>query len=525
MATGIHLDEYNVNQLSGDQPDRIYAILKRSIPELEYAFSEIYERTQNANSAVKFIEGILEAEIVDLDSYIGLYSDLAKSRLHPLVHFVKFGALEDRKLYPSINNTYFSRLDLSKHAGRNSKYILLDNIYSLQYILETFPELNNIIGYIATDRFSQLEGIPAISFDKLNNLPVKEYKFIASEKDILDTKIKLNREHNIRYQDVFTINEFLIDLLDEDLIMHRPVYLRIDACTICNLDCPACYMRLENSGTMGRGYLKAENLRYLLSNNNFIRRIELSNSGEAILNPELSQIIDIGKEYGLRFTLKNGINLNRISEGLLEHIVKSGIFTDISISIDGVSQGVYESYRRNGQIATVLNNIMIINQFKKRYHTELPRLKWQYIMFKHNGHEAEAAKAMADALGMKIQFKKSWNSDAPKSDLPAESCQSVQEKKMARAPELLNSSTCRQMLFEPQVNFDGRLLGCCFIYKSDWGKNIFKDGFLESINSRDYRNAVKMLLGKSPDPAATGTPCASCANMPLFEQGTRLYLE
>ena len=70
-----------------------------------------------------------------------------------------------------------------------------------------------------------------------------------------------------------------------------PTSVCIDASTLCQLNCPSCYMRLENSGGVGKGFLKYKDFKKFLDDHKFIKRIELSNSGEVFLNPELPKII------------------------------------------------------------------------------------------------------------------------------------------------------------------------------------------------------------------------------------------
>ena len=56
-----------------------------------------------------------------------------------------------------------------------------------------------------------------------------------------------------------------------------------------------------------------------------------------------------------------------------------------------------------------------------------------------------------------------------------------------------------QMIKSPQINWDGRLFGCCMTYSTDWGKNVFKEGLIESVNSDYYRHAIYKLLGDETD--------------------------
>lgn len=43
------------------------------------------------------------------------------------------------------------------------------------------------------------------------------------------------------------------------------------------------------------------------------------------------------------------------------------------------------------------------------------------------------------------------------------------EEYKENSSEYYGSRMCNQLFIEPQINWDGRLLGCCAIYQSDFG--------------------------------------------------------
>jgi hypothetical protein len=59
----------------------------------------------------------------------------------------------------------------------------------------------------------------------------------------------------------------------------------------------------------------------------------------------------------------------------------------------------------------------------------------------------------------------------------------------------------------PQVNFDGRVLGCCVNHWDDYG-NAFNDGLLSVLNNERMQYARRMLAGKAPERADIA--CTSC---------------
>ena len=67
---------------------------------------------------------------------------------------------------------------------------------------------------------------------------------------------------------------------------------------------------------------------------------------------------------------------------------------------------------------------------------------------------------------------------------------------------------CLQLWDQPQINWDGKMLGCSRNFWGDFGGNAFKDGLLNSINNEKIKYARDMLLGKKV--ARADIPCTTC---------------
>ncbi len=142
--------------------------------------------------------------------------------------------------------------------------------------------------------------------------------------------------------------------------------LRIDASNICQLQCPGCFRSRDNDKIPKKTYLKFKDFRSLIDNNPTFKNIELSDNGEIFLNPELKDIIIYAHKKKLNLTARNGVNLNAVSEDILESLVKYK-FRVILVSIDGANNNTYSIYRRGGNFDNVIKNIEIINYYKIRH--------------------------------------------------------------------------------------------------------------------------------------------------------------
>ena len=60
---------------------------------------------------------------------------------------------------------------------------------------------------------------------------------------------------------------------------------------------------------------------------------------------------------------------------MAEAVVRSGLDTMI-VSLDGVTQDVYEQYRVAGRLDRVLDNLRLLVETKRRLGVETPYLEW-----------------------------------------------------------------------------------------------------------------------------------------------------
>ena len=303
--------------------------------------------------------------------------------------------------------------------------------------------------------------------------------------------------------------------------------VKIDACSICQLNCETCYMRKQNSGLpygVGKGYLKAKDFEKFLQMNPYVERIELSNNGEIFLNPELEEIIKIAYKYQILnghqilLTGYNGVNFNNISDKVLEALVKYNNIMALTLSIDGASQEVYSKYRRNGNFEKVIENIKKLNEYKKKYNSKFPQLLWQYIINKYNYdiNEIKNAKKIAKELNINIFFKKDWNDFIPpnKKEVEQETGLNYSSKFLFEKNIELNKTRwlpCRDLFNEPQINYDGKFLGCCVNFLHNYDLNVFELGLEKVLKSKVVKQTKKMLMGKYKDKDFIKSfPCYNC---------------
>ena len=255
----------------------------------------------------------------------------------------------------------------------------------------------------------------------------------------------------------------------------------------------------------------------MIDENSWIKDVELSQLGEIFLNPEIGDIIKYAHEKNVTLEADNGVNLNSMDDELCEAMVRYR-FRSMTCSIDGADNETYQLYRRQGDFNRVISNIRKINEFKEKYSSEYPHMRWQFVAFGHNEHAIQKAREMAKVLNMEFYVKLSWGNmytDAAFSP--------VNNKDFIRKETGLGAAdreeyyrkygvtfvrgTCFHMWKEPQLNFDGRVLGCCTNLYGDYG-NAFNEGLLNCLNNEKMNYARSMLLGKKTE--RKDIPCIKC---------------
>jgi hypothetical protein len=288
--------------------------------------------------------------------------------------------------------------------------------------------------------------------------------------------------------------------------------LRLEASSACQLRCPSCPTTTGDAeAVVGKNFLRLADFVALIDDNPWIGEIELSNYGEVFLNPDLPGIFEHAFNRNVTLKIQNGANLNHVQDAALEGLVRHQVAI-LTCSIDGASQETYARYRIRGNYDQVIANVTRIAALKKAHASAYPRLVWQFIAFGHNEHEIPAARLLAEKLGMKFYVKLNWDGDfSPVKNLAlirkaagAASRQEFEEK----TGKDYTQGICGQLWNGPQVNWDGKLLGCCRNFWGEFGGNAFRDGLVASLNNEKMQYARAMLTGTAPPRA--GIPCTTC---------------
>jgi MoaA/NifB/PqqE/SkfB family radical SAM enzyme len=239
--------------------------------------------------------------------------------------------------------------------------------------------------------------------------------------------------------------------------------------------------------------------------------VELGSKGEAFLNEELPGILEYAFRKNIMTTLAHGVNLNDVSDEALEALVRFKTYR-IRVSIDGATQETYRKYRVGGDLKRVFENIRKINALKKKHKSVKPYLRFQFIVFGHNEHEIPQAALLARMLNMDVHFKLNVDPEAfPVTNRPLIRQYigySDRREFFEKEGKEYSRATCLQLWKGPQINGDGRLLGCTRNTWRAFPGNVFHDDLLTSLNGEKMKYARNMIMGRVPHDEAI--PCAEC---------------
>ena len=318
--------------------------------------------------------------------------------------------------------------------------------------------------------------------------------------------------------------------LRTDGVPLRPRRLRLEASTACQLRCPSCPTTEGRIGeALGTGFLAFAHFKRLIDENPWVRDVELSNWGEIFLNPDLLTILEYAYRKNVAIRADNGVNFNTVKDDVLEGLVKYRV-RSMTCSIDGASNQTYGLYRRRGCFDQVIENVRKLNALKARYRSDYPELHWQFIAFGSNEHEIPRARAQARALRMTFDVKLSWGdmytaeafSPVNNKDLVRrETAGGVADRREYRQKygrNYLQKSICAELWRSPQINWDGKVLGCAVNHWGDFG-NAFQDGLVQSLNNEKITYARRMLLGRVPPRA--DIPCTTCTHYQAMQADGR----
>ena len=195
----------------------------------------------------------------------------------------------------------------------------------------------------------------------------------------------------------------LSSLLKRPIVNHLPYFLSVEPVNVCNLRCPQC--------PTGMGMYRREKSyfnqtlfqRLLHELGNYLLCIQFYFQGEPLLCPTLCEMIKLAKSKGI-YTIVS-TNAQLLDEPMARALVESGL-DKLIVSMDGVSQEAYATYRVGGELCRVVEGMQHLSAWKKRFRCTHPTVELQWLVLRSNEYEMKEVRKRYKSMGAdKLSFK------------------------------------------------------------------------------------------------------------------------
>ena len=243
-----------------------------------------------------------------------------------------------------------------------------------------------------------------------------------------------------------------------------PFSISSEPTTPCNLRCPECPSGLR-AFTRPTGNLKQDLFARVMDElGDDLWALTFYFQGEPYINPDFLDMVSLASRKGL-YT-NTSTNAHFLTEDRAEATVRSGL-SRLIISLDGTDQDTYAAYRREGQLAKVIEGAERIVKWKKKLKSLTPHVVFQFLVVKPNEHQIPEARALAKRIGVDDLWLKTAQVYDPKDDHPLIPTQDKYARYQRSADgswQVKNklSDDCWKMWHSCVITWDGRVVPCCF---------------------------------------------------------------
>lgn len=257
---------------------------------------------------------------------------------------------------------------------------------------------------------------------------------------------------------------YISKTLKRPLHWGSPISIAIEPTTACNLRCPECPSGLR-SFTRNTGRIQQDFFRNTIDQlAKTCSSLTFYFQGEPYLNPDFLQMVDYAHRKGL-YT-QTSTNGHFLTESVARQTVISGL-DRIIISIDGVTQDTYESYRKNGQLAEVIAGTKRLVKWKQKLKSHKPYIIFQFLVLKSNEDDIPELYALARTLNVdEVRLKTAQLYDYKNGHplMPSDERYSRYVRKADGSFRLKHRirNQCWKMWHSAVITWDGIVVPCCF---------------------------------------------------------------
>lgn len=273
----------------------------------------------------------------------------------------------------------------------------------------------------------------------------------------------LNSRKIINYTKL-RLSFYISNLVHNNLHKGKAFSVSIEPTTSCNLSCSECpsgnkaFSRPTGKIDKEFFFSTIEQLK------NHLVYLTLYFQGEPFLHPDFFEMVKYARKNNIY--VATSTNAHFLTEKNAELTVKSGL-NRLVISLDGIDNETYKTYRKGGNFNTVLQGIRNLCNAKKQMNVSHPFVILQFIVFATNEHQIDDIKRIGKELGVdEVQIKTAQIYDYENGNpLIPENQKYSRYKKLNDGKYIIKKkikNQCKRMWQSAVICWDGRIVPCCF---------------------------------------------------------------
>jgi radical SAM protein with 4Fe4S-binding SPASM domain len=270
---------------------------------------------------------------------------------------------------------------------------------------------------------------------------------------------------------------YLTRLTKKTIHWGNPFSISIEPTTSCNLRCPECPSGLRQF-SRNTGMLTLELYKKIVDQlKDHLIYMILYFQGEPYLNPQFFEFVKYAKQNKIySATSTNG---HYLTDENAKKTIEAGL-NRLIISLDGIGQEEYSTYRLGGRYDKVVEGIKNMVRLKKEMNSSTPHIIVQFIVFRSNEHQLDQVKKLCKEWGVdELQIKTAQINDYKNGNplIPTLNKYSRYRKLPDNTYEFKNTlpNKCYRMWSSCVITWDGLTVPCCFDKDADYRMGDLKE--------------------------------------------------
>ena len=219
--------------------------------------------------------------------------------------------------------------------------------------------------------------------------------------------------------------------------------------------------------------------------------------GEPFLHPGFLDLVKYAD--GKRIFTSTSTNAHYFTDKNASDILNSGL-RQLIVSMDGISQEIYEKYRIGGSLEKVQKGLTLLLEARKKQGKNFPRVVLQFLVTGQNEHQIPSLKAWTKEIGVdELQLKTTqiYNFENGSELIPSDLGYSryVPDGKGTWKLKKKLENKCWRMWQGAVVTWDGKVVPCCFDKDAQYVMGDLKSDLMEKVwRSEAYQQFRRQLL-------------------------------